>query len=265
MAEYTADAELSRTLRGSLARNRITSTSMTSITMKHTKILRRRSVYGPSNSMANFNGPVTRAASRRLEQALTSRRTSLSPEGNIVEVSELYHTTLRTWSLLLKQKSWPFGWRPFPGVMNVITSPEPLENEPSTSIPVTPASEMENDENYFVSQNVDLEVDILSQRPESVLYGFAPRRESLHRFMLGQERDKLRLWKFSFSDECLNCLMDSKVEVGSSVMESLVSIAEVLLCVAGKCSLLRIAMMFDKCPTDVQCSTRRRSGHRLAD
>jgi hypothetical protein len=108
--------------------------------------------------------------------------------------------------------------------------------------PMVNIADNTRDRNLSSTKDEDVDMDLASQSGDSVLEdadakaleaGDAGRME---RFALNQERDKLVLWKLSFSDEDLGMLMQENVRI--SVLLSLVGIAEALLGKAGGFKLL---------------------------
>ncbi|KAK1981906.1 hypothetical protein LZ30DRAFT_770510 [Colletotrichum cereale] len=113
----------------------------------------------------------------------------------------LFASVVDFWSQLLRQESWLLSFSPQP------PAPETIEHYTA-------------EENEQRSQDLDMNDESLYSEDNA---------SDITRFLLNEERDRLCLWKFQFSDEDLNLLNQTEPNVfGGAVIQCLLSIGEAL-------------------------------------
>lgn len=165
------------------------------------------------------------------QAALNSMHGSLSGSG-------LCTLILDFWSLVLQQESWALTQDPGPlGTTGMVS-------------PVSSHADWENDEDMNCDEIIGTEM--VSQN--NLTNTTEPAQDQVHRvkaswnmarFLLNEERDRLCLWQFGFSDGDLDRLVsnaDGKAGTpanifGSAVIESLVRIGDALLTQTGRSSV----------------------------
>ena len=189
------------------------------------------------------------AVGRRPPTRVGSKRESVTGRASVIKqvedsdcgshvASKLCSVTLGFFNLLLRQRDWYLRRTPL-SVTSV--GPSSLLSRTGDSDEGDLRPELVGDNE--IGDEDETELALPSQQGEYGFEGVAHKAtepggqtgQDMLRFMLSEERDKLCLWKFNYSDQDLDSIIrDESSLVGSSVLESLVSIAEALLGAASK-------------------------------
>lgn len=151
------------------------------------------------------------------------------------------------WSLILRQESWPLTSPDSRDALAPLSSPSSCGDwdEQGLDPDSIATDETEAIHDYESSSPFDAEMAICSPEPmpnqEDMEVTCHPKNSwDMERFVLNEERQRLCLWKFRFSDEDLNRLTsDDSSLLGSAVLESLVNIAHALVGEAGELRTVR--------------------------
>lgn len=127
--------------------------------------------------------------------------------------SQLFSCVMEFFSLVLRQETWPLNY--IPG-----------------------STPKEVDDGVDCDGPLDIYMD--STIPTCGETEYALRSWQMTRFLLNEERERLCLWKFDFTDDDLNRLTAGPANIfGGAVIRSLVSIGQALLKGVGKFHTVR--------------------------
>lgn len=185
---------------------------------RHSSSIQKR----PWNHFGSKNEDNTRRSSVTIPPA--------SENGTGSEIiSKLFHATLEFWSMILSQESW-----------SLRSAPGPLVDSSALDGPDSYMKDVEETK----PGGEDVEMTTASKTPEPAegLDPGCPQYEQncwdMVRDRLSEERDRLVLWKSRFSGENLDLLRESQsnlyIDLGNSILEALLSIANSILADASK-------------------------------
>ena len=163
--------------------------------------------------------------------------------------SSLCTAIFEFWMLILQQDSWALTSRP--GHLRTTA-----RHNPSSSAGDCDESNRNLDSMYTCAEKDD-DIDVDGACPETNDPGHLELNNwNFCRFLLNEERDRLCLWKFNFTNEDLNHLTKNKTSIiGDAVMASLVRIGQALLDEAGTCPSLTLSFCYWEQVTRVPLSS----------
>lgn len=122
--------------------------------------------------------------------------------------SQLFACIMKSFSLVIRQETWPLNYEPG-----------------------TPVREVDDGEGCDSPPDVDMD----SATPTNDEMEYTSRSWQMTRFLLNEERERLCLWKFDFTDDDLDRLTAHPGDIiGGAVIRSLFSIGQALLKGVGK-------------------------------